>query len=312
MFRPAHWPHHAQCIGISRVRPAPIRIRSATIITGGALTAVNAGPFRVLRYPKIAHAAASTAIPVRCSVSEGRFLGSRGGKSNRDLGRRGGSRTLTFPNSCCPRASLTRERFLARTPCAFVRSGTLLELMWDNSTKPGLHRAFLRDASVRRPVSADLIGKLCVVGRPDDRVLIKKIRQGSKPGLYLDFGGRAGNQRRFTRLGCQRQKHGAAMNWRVALVILAALGAAVSVFVTWPWSDAAWWGITIIACIALVGLIYDDDQRRSANRDAENSPGNSSLARTHRRHPCGKFVRDGTSERADLYIRHVMSPTAKD
>jgi hypothetical protein len=59
------------------------------------------------------------------------------------------------------------------------------------------------------------------------------------------------------------------MNWRVALVILAALGAAVSVFVTWPWSDAAWWGITIIACIALVGLIYDDDQRRSESRDAE-------------------------------------------
>ena len=28
-------------------------------------------------------------------------------------------------------------------------------------------------------------------------------------------------------------------------------------------------GITIIACIALAGLIYDDDQRRSASRDAE-------------------------------------------
>ena len=59
------------------------------------------------------------------------------------------------------------------------------------------------------------------------------------------------------------------MNWRIALVILAAVGAAISVFVTWPWSDAAWWGITIIACIALAGLIYDDDQRRSASRDAE-------------------------------------------
>ena len=59
------------------------------------------------------------------------------------------------------------------------------------------------------------------------------------------------------------------MNWRVALVILAALGAAVSVFVTWPWSDAAWWGITIIACIALVALIYDEDQRQNASRDAE-------------------------------------------
>ena len=59
------------------------------------------------------------------------------------------------------------------------------------------------------------------------------------------------------------------MNWRVALVILAALGAAVAVFLAWPWSDAAWWGITIIACIALVALIYDEDQRQNASRDAE-------------------------------------------
>jgi len=59
------------------------------------------------------------------------------------------------------------------------------------------------------------------------------------------------------------------MSWRVALVSLAALGAAVSVLVTWPWSDAAWWGITIIACIALVALVYDEDQRRTASRDAE-------------------------------------------
>ena len=47
-----------------------------------------------------------------------------------------------------------------------------------------LHRALRRGVSVRRPVSADLIGKLCVVGRLDEGVLIKKIRQGSKPGLY--------------------------------------------------------------------------------------------------------------------------------
>jgi hypothetical protein len=36
---------------------------------------------------------------------------------------------------------------------------------------------------VRRPVTEDLIGKLCVVGLPDDRVLIKKIRKG-RGGLY--------------------------------------------------------------------------------------------------------------------------------
>src|SRR5579885_3601039 len=37
--------------------------------------------------------------------------------------------------------------------------------------------------SVRRPVTPDLIGRLCVVGLADDRVLIKKIRRGHN-GLY--------------------------------------------------------------------------------------------------------------------------------
>ena len=37
---------------------------------------------------------------------------------------------------------------------------------------------------VRSPVTPDLIGKLCVVGLADDRVLIKKVRQGSREGLY--------------------------------------------------------------------------------------------------------------------------------
>jgi hypothetical protein len=40
---------------------------------------------------------------------------------------------------------------------------------------------------LRRPVTADLIGKVCVVGLPDDRVLIKKIRAGSKEGFYRLF-----------------------------------------------------------------------------------------------------------------------------
>lgn len=37
---------------------------------------------------------------------------------------------------------------------------------------------------VRRPVTSDLIGRLCVVGLADDRVLVKKIRRGSGAGLY--------------------------------------------------------------------------------------------------------------------------------
>ncbi|MFI5014520.1 MAG: helix-turn-helix domain-containing protein [Hyphomicrobiales bacterium] len=38
---------------------------------------------------------------------------------------------------------------------------------------------------VRRPVTTDLIGKLCVVGLPDGRILVKKItRSKSGPSLY--------------------------------------------------------------------------------------------------------------------------------
>ncbi|MCC6776667.1 MAG: helix-turn-helix domain-containing protein [Hyphomicrobiales bacterium] len=36
---------------------------------------------------------------------------------------------------------------------------------------------------VRRPITSDMIGRLCVVGLADDRVLIKKVRRG-RNGLY--------------------------------------------------------------------------------------------------------------------------------
>ncbi|WP_187273283.1 helix-turn-helix transcriptional regulator [Methylobacterium sp. WL19] len=37
---------------------------------------------------------------------------------------------------------------------------------------------------VRRPVTADLVGAICVCGLSDGRVLIKKIKNGSEDGLY--------------------------------------------------------------------------------------------------------------------------------
>lgn len=37
---------------------------------------------------------------------------------------------------------------------------------------------------VRRPVTEDLIGKLCIVGLADDRVLIKQIKRSKAPGLF--------------------------------------------------------------------------------------------------------------------------------
>lgn len=37
---------------------------------------------------------------------------------------------------------------------------------------------------VRSPVTSDLLGRLCVVGLPDTRVLVKKIQKSRSPGLY--------------------------------------------------------------------------------------------------------------------------------
>lgn len=37
---------------------------------------------------------------------------------------------------------------------------------------------------VRSPVTSDQIGRVCVVGLPDDRVLVKLLRRGSKKGLF--------------------------------------------------------------------------------------------------------------------------------
>lgn len=37
---------------------------------------------------------------------------------------------------------------------------------------------------VRTPVTPDLIGRLCIVGLPDDRVLVKKLQRSRTAGLY--------------------------------------------------------------------------------------------------------------------------------
>jgi transcriptional regulator with XRE-family HTH domain len=37
---------------------------------------------------------------------------------------------------------------------------------------------------VRTPVTPDLMGQLCVVGLPNDKVLVKKLRPSRTPGLY--------------------------------------------------------------------------------------------------------------------------------
>jgi hypothetical protein len=47
-----------------------------------------------------------------------------------------------------------------------------------------LDRAIVFYDDVQRPITPALVGKLCVVGLADERVLVKRVRRGSKPGLY--------------------------------------------------------------------------------------------------------------------------------
>ena len=65
---------------------------------------------------------------------------------------------------------------------------------------------------VRRPVTPDMIGPLCVVGLDDGRVLIKKIKRSKTKGFFssaLSDGGSDIGRR--NRVGSQGQKHGAEM-----------------------------------------------------------------------------------------------------
>jgi transcriptional regulator with XRE-family HTH domain len=49
---------------------------------------------------------------------------------------------------------------------------------------PSFDRWLVLYDNVANPVTDDLIGKLCVVGLPDDRVFIKTIRRGTREGLF--------------------------------------------------------------------------------------------------------------------------------
>lgn len=52
------------------------------------------------------------------------------------------------------------------------------------SLGPFFDRWLIYYDDVRSPVTPDLFGELCVVGLPDDRVLVKQIQPSKSPGLY--------------------------------------------------------------------------------------------------------------------------------
>jgi transcriptional regulator with XRE-family HTH domain len=52
------------------------------------------------------------------------------------------------------------------------------------SLGPAFDRWYVYYDEVRSPVTPDMLGTLCVVGLPDDRVLVKQIKPSRSPGLF--------------------------------------------------------------------------------------------------------------------------------
>ena len=53
-----------------------------------------------------------------------------------------------------------------------------------DSLGPLFQRWLVHYDEIRSPITSDLIGRLCVVGLPDDKVLVKQIKATKNPGLY--------------------------------------------------------------------------------------------------------------------------------
>jgi hypothetical protein len=64
-----------------------------------------------------------------------------------------------------------------------TESTAAVEIRGD-SLGPFFNRWYVFYDDVRRPMTPDLIGQLCVVGLSDGRVLIKQVQRGSDLGLY--------------------------------------------------------------------------------------------------------------------------------
>jgi hypothetical protein len=64
-----------------------------------------------------------------------------------------------------------------------TESTAAVEIRGD-SLGPFFNRWYVFYDDVRRPMTPDLIGQLCVVGLADGRVLIKQVQRGRDLGLY--------------------------------------------------------------------------------------------------------------------------------
>jgi hypothetical protein len=68
-------------------------------------------------------------------------------------------------------------------PADTSESTVAVEIRGD-SLGPFFNRWYVFYDDVRRPMTPDLIGQLCVVGLADGRILIKQVQRGSDLGLY--------------------------------------------------------------------------------------------------------------------------------
>jgi len=53
-----------------------------------------------------------------------------------------------------------------------------------NSLGPYFNRWYVFYEDVRRPMTSDLIGRICVIGLADGRILVREVRRGRREGLY--------------------------------------------------------------------------------------------------------------------------------
>ena len=68
-------------------------------------------------------------------------------------------------------------------PIGIAENAAAVEIRGD-SLGPFFNRWYVFYDDVRRQVTPDLIGQLCVVGLADGRILIKQIQRGASEGLY--------------------------------------------------------------------------------------------------------------------------------
>jgi hypothetical protein len=91
----------------------------------------------------------------------------------------------TCPQTSCPFWALPRaSQIISAKSAACATDDTVAVIVRGDSLGSFFDRWLIFYDDVRRPVTPDLIGHLCVVGLPNGQVLVKKIKATRSRGLY--------------------------------------------------------------------------------------------------------------------------------